>query len=190
MSDFVSYHPASPPVLNSDCICKIQSSFVDSYVEWSKSLPFMNSRKRRKKQTQLYNTLFALCSRKDTVEYHHMMKMRIEFHFYACRTLRKIGVSHMNENLVSTMFDSIQGITAYARFTYQNSTRYSILFNNTSVACLKHIIIKIPNGDIQLWNVNELKYLCNLYETIETLSTSHITVCPVWANVKESRVKA
>lgn len=179
---YVISKSASIPVLNSDCICVILSFFMDAYVEWSKSLPFMNSHKRRKKQTQLCNTLFALCSRKDSIEYHHMMNMRMHLHFYACRTLRKINVSYIHENLVDMMFESLHGITCYTRFAYKDSTRYSILFDNRSVACLKHIIIRFPNGEIQLWNVNDLKYL---YESLETLS-NHITVCPVWvANVKK-----
>ena len=81
------------------------------------------------------------------------------------------------------MFESLNGITSYARFTYEDSIRYSIFFDNGSVACLKHIIIRFPNGDIQLWNVNDLNYL---YENLETSSCFHITVCPVWvANVKK-----
>ena len=185
---FVISKSASIPVLNSDCICVILSFFMDSFMKWSKSLPFMSSHKRRKKLRQLYSTLFALCSRKDSIEYHYMMNLRVQLYFQASSTVRHIKVSCIHKNLVDMMFESLGGITCYTRFTYQDSIRYSIFFHNGSVASLKHIIIRFPNGDIQLWNVNELNFL---YESLETLSSLDITVCPVWvANVKKKVTNA
>ena len=168
--------------LNSDCICRILWFYTHFYIEmWSRSLPFLNSDRRRKRQRAFINTLFALCSNKDTIEYTYMMDMRMRSYLLTHRRTQKVAVNAFLCENVRLMLTPDNGILSYSEFEYDHSLRYSILFNNRSIASLRHIIVQFESGLIQLWNVG---FLNNLLNKLQYSHAAYIIICPVFKTCK------